>query len=414
MMLQGKSRFAPHVHEFAGAPTADLSMLAYRSIAVAPPTDVALQQLLNDARSRNRAQGLTGVLIYDRGAYFQWLEGPRESLQRLWTSISRDPRHHHVTVLRKEPINQRVFADWSLRVVNGAHVSIDATVAAMESSNAQLKFVIGKPKFGAEMSLDVAFETIVIPRLLKVHGRDVQSVPLASAAIWHADEDSGMRLASALLSPHAAQSDDYVDALLEQGAGFNALYREVFEPAQLHLGKLWDQDLCDDFHLAMGLGRLQLEIMRVNAAVPGEHSHKPNHSVLLSSQPNEPHRIGVVMSSEVFHRDGWDVTCHLPDSDEPLGDLLRTQWFDILKLSESGSLRRDSRLASLRGTINSARAASMNRSLIVMVDGRIFAERPQTYRSVHADAMCLSALDAAPIAERLLQLTRLPTPSTLS
>jgi len=82
-------------------------------------------------------------------------------------------------------------------------------------------------------------------------------------------------------------------------------------------------------------------------------------------------------------------------------------------LSQSGALRRDTRLTSIRATIDSARAASLNPSLIVMVDGRTFAERPQVYRAVHANAMCASVLDSALMAERLLTKARSVTPVSL-
>jgi hypothetical protein len=115
----------------------------------------------------------------------------------------------------------------------------------------------------------------------------------------------------------------------------------------------------------------------------------------------------------VFERDGWDVSSNFPGNDQALNALLHGQWFDVLKLSQSGSLRRDARLMSIRATIDSARAASLNPALIVMVDGRTFAERPQIYRAVHANAMSTSALDAAHIAERLLQGSRSVSPTSL-
>jgi hypothetical protein len=379
------------------------------------PTDAALQQLLRSAQSRNRAAGLTGVLLHDRGAFFQWLEGPTESLQRVWASILRDPRHHQVTVLREEPIIDRVFRGWDLRIALGARVNIDATVAAMESSSEQLRRVVGRPKPTPDISLEDAFSTIVIPRLLEVHGRDGRShKPFTStASIWHAEVDSGAKLAGVLIAPRATESSHYVDSLLDQGANFNALCKEVFEPAQLQLGKLWDQDLCDDFHLTLGLARLQTEIRRVDAAIPGGNRRNAMHSVLLSAQLNEPHRAGLIMSSQVFERNGWDVMCNFPDNDESLNELLQTQWFDVLKLSESGALRRDNRLTAIRATIDAARAKSLNPSLIVMVDGRTFVERPQMYQAVHANAMCVSAVDSAPIAERLLAASRSVTPVCL-
>jgi methanogenic corrinoid protein MtbC1 len=413
--MHQESRFAMHVHDFPGAQAQSLSMIAYRSRAVSTPTDAALRQLLQAAQSRNRAAGITGVLVHDGGSYFQWLEGPTESLQRLWASIMRDPRHDQVSVLREEPISDRVFRGWDLRLAIGAKVNIEATVAAMESSNAQLRRVVGRPQSFTDISLDDAFATLVIPRLLEVHGRDGNThKPLTStASIWHADADSGAKLAGVLISRRATETSQFVDTLLEQGANFHALCKEVFEPAQLQLGRLWDQDLCDDFHLTVGLARLQMEIRRVDAAIPAEHLHKPMHSVLLSAQSNEPHRAGLIMSSQIFERNGWDVMCNFPDTEQALGQLLQTHWFDVLKLSQSGALRRDNRLMSIRETIDSARAKSLNPSLIVLVDGRTFVERPRTYRAVHANAVCVSAVDSAPVAERLLATSRSVTPMCL-
>ena len=114
-----------------------------------------------------------------------------------------------------------------------------------------------------------------------------------------------------LLARHAGGTARYVNSLLDQGASFNALYHEVFEPAQLQLGKLWDAQRCDDFHLAVGLARLHLEVRRVNTVVPGAHACQPGRSVLLSTQPGESHSLGIVMSSEVFDRNGWEVSLRI-------------------------------------------------------------------------------------------------------
>jgi methanogenic corrinoid protein MtbC1 len=407
-MLHQDSQIAPQVHDFHVVQEESMSVLAYRSLAVSTPTHAEVRELLRTSQLRNKAERLTGVLVYDRGAYFQWLEGPTKSIRRVWSSILNDPRHHQVTVLREEPIRDRVFEGWDLRIALGAQVSIEAAVAAMDCSNTALQRVIGKPKSIVELSWEDVFATIVIPRLREVHGRDVRgSAPhQRTAAIWHADVDTGEKLARALMAPRSTDTSHFVDSLLDDGANFNALYKEVFEPAQLQLGKLWDEHLCDEFRLTVGLARLQLELERVNAAMPAEHACKPGHSMLLSSQPDEAHRVGLLMSSEVFNRRGWEVMCEFPNDDGMLSDLVHAQWFDVLKLSQSGSLRRDSRLAALRATIEAARAASLNPSLIVMVDGRTFVERPKAYQAVSANAMSASVLEAVPLAERLLQVSR--------
>jgi methanogenic corrinoid protein MtbC1 len=407
-MLHQDSQIAPQVYDFHVAQEETMSVLAYRSLAVSNPTNAEVQQLVRDSQSRNKAERLTGVLVYDRGAYFQWLEGPTQGIRRVWNSILNDPRHRQVTVLRDEFIEDRIFEGWDLRIALGAQVSIEAAVAAMDCSTTVLQRVIGKPKSLVELSWEDVFATIVIPRLREVHGRDARGFKphQRTAAIWHADLDTGEKLARVLIAPRSIDTSHFVDTLLEQGANFNALYKEVFEPAQLQLGKLCDEHLCDEFHLTVGLTRLQLELQRVNAAMPAEHSCKPAHSMLLSSQPDETHRVGLLMSSEVFNRRGWDVMCEFPNDDEMLNDVVHARWFDVLKLSQSGSLRRDSRLPAMRATIDAVRAASLNPALIVMVDGRTFLERPKAYQAIHANAMSGSVLEAVPLAERLLNVSR--------
>jgi Sensors of blue-light using FAD len=386
-----------------------LRSLAYRSVAVSPPTDSELHDLLRAAQQRNKAEGVTGVLLVDQGVFFQWLEGPSAAVGRVWDSISRDPRHTRVSVLHDEPISRRVFDGWDMRIARGARVKVEAAVAAVRSSSTQLlKHLIGRPTSLLSMPLEAVFETSVIPRLLEVHAHSLRAAaPRESTrAIWHAHVNSGATLARVLLAPRLGETSRYVDSLLEQGAGFNALYHEVFEPAQRQLGLLWDAHQCDDFHLTIGLARLQSEVRRVNAAVPGDHACQPGHSVLLCPQPAESDGVGLLMSSEVFDRSGWDVTCRFPRNDGALLDVVGDRWFDVLKLSQSGSLRRDSRLLSLRDTIDAARRASLNPALIVMVDGRTFAEKPQVHRAVHAHAVSLSVLDAVSIAGRLLSASR--------
>jgi hypothetical protein len=380
-----------------------LRSIAYRSLAVSTPTDSQMRELLQVARRRNKKEGLSGVLLFDHGTFFQWLEGPSEAIDRVWSSISRDPRHHQVSVLRDQSIHQRVFDGCDLLIARGAEANIDAAVAAISSSSTQLlKHLVARPASLLRMSWKDSFATSVIPRLLKAHAVRRES----TRHIWHAERDAGDKLAHALLGPSAGGTARYVDSLLDQGAGLSALYHEVFEPAQLHLGQLWHAEQCNDFNLFVALARLHLEVRRVNAAVGGNPVDRPGHSVLLSLQPGESHGVSLAMTSEMFDRSGWEVTCEFPEADQKLLDLLHGRWFDVLKISQSGSLRRDSRLVSMRDTIDAARLSSLNPALIVMVDGRTFSETPQAYQAVHADAVSTSVLDAVPIAERLFQANR--------
>lgn len=96
----------------------DLSVIVYRSRSIVPLTDVDLFYLLAHAREHNRKRELSGVLLYDRGHFFQWLEGPNQSLGRTWTAIRADQRHCDVRVLADQQIPVRLFEGWGMQLAH--------------------------------------------------------------------------------------------------------------------------------------------------------------------------------------------------------------------------------------------------------------------------------------------------------
>lgn len=110
-----------------------LSTLVYRSRAVDVDT-VDLLYLLAQSRGRNRADGVTGLLVFDQGRFFQWMEGPDEPLARVWRAIRRDPRHEAIEVLADLVIPMRLFSDWhmqfAMRSERDEAALIDGYVAA--------------------------------------------------------------------------------------------------------------------------------------------------------------------------------------------------------------------------------------------------------------------------------------------
>ncbi|WP_051241401.1 BLUF domain-containing protein [Azohydromonas australica] len=78
------------------------------------PTRAELQALLATSVRRNRALGVTGMLLYARGGFMQLLEGEEEAVKALFDRVRRDDRHRRVTVLVHGPVAERTFADWAM------------------------------------------------------------------------------------------------------------------------------------------------------------------------------------------------------------------------------------------------------------------------------------------------------------
>ena len=95
-----------------------LEQLIYTSRAVKPLTVEELRALLEQARTRNHACGITGMLLYDYGAFLQVLEGPPMSVNEVFSSILRDSRHTSIQTLEHEAIPTRGFGDWSMGFVD--------------------------------------------------------------------------------------------------------------------------------------------------------------------------------------------------------------------------------------------------------------------------------------------------------
>jgi hypothetical protein len=380
-------------------------VLAYRSRAVATPTDADLDQLLRAAQERNRAQGVTGVLIYDDGQFFQWLEGPRAAVTRIWDSIRRDTRHCDFKLLRQEGIPGRFFKGWDMRLAARTRGQIDKVLAVMEAPEELLARLRVQPKALPGYVWDRVVTELVIPGLRSTLSR-VERHPerVRPPTPWQPQREAASTLAGILLAVDTGGTARFVDELVAQGARVEALYHGVFEPAARCLGGLWEDDRCNDLDMTLALGRLQVEAHRLGAVLPApEHIARPVHTVLVAPQPGEPHGLNAALCSELFHRQGWDVSSEFPSSDGVLRDILHAQWFDVLELSLSGAVRREHQLPAMRLTIRAARAASLNPALAVIVDGRSFFEQPRAYLDVGADVGCLTSTQAVPAAEQLLE-----------
>ncbi len=77
--------------------------------------DAMLSGILSGARRNNARDGITGALIVRADLYLQWLEGPPETLARLYDRILVDDRHLEVQHLDGGPISERRFGDWLMR-----------------------------------------------------------------------------------------------------------------------------------------------------------------------------------------------------------------------------------------------------------------------------------------------------------
>ncbi len=91
-----------------------LTRLIYASEITTPLTSSAVQEIVDKARAANQRRQLTGMLAFDSRSFLQVLEGRREAVSQLFCQIAADPRHQRVQLLESVPMEERLFATWSM------------------------------------------------------------------------------------------------------------------------------------------------------------------------------------------------------------------------------------------------------------------------------------------------------------
>ena len=114
--------------------------VVYCSRAVHDMDKEALEKIISTARHHNPRFGITGLLVFGSGIFFQWLEGPRDNVTSLFKIISADPRHSHVVLLTKEDeFRERLFPNWDMELVEAEDISAVLEDAMHEATDPKQK-----------------------------------------------------------------------------------------------------------------------------------------------------------------------------------------------------------------------------------------------------------------------------------
>jgi methanogenic corrinoid protein MtbC1 len=396
-----------------GAGATDLQTLTYRSRSTAAMSELDLHRLAKAAQHRNRAEGVTGMLVYDAGWIFQQLEGPAAGLARIWQAIQRDPRHDAIEVLNQGPLARRCFDDWDLRLsVYGAGAGCTPPAADAVPPDLVSRLYRGEQP----LHLLVSAWTPAVDADGSAAARDVarallsRLIPTLEVPQWGAAGPAASRAPATPYPDTAALADllmaaDPQPAITLLGAAHAAdatldrLAVEVIEPAARRLGDRFRADHCSEIDVTLGLWRLQHLLRELGAGTPRLPSPSAPR-VLVATPPGEVHMLGAVLDSELLWLAGWSPQVDFPVTAAALDALVAERWIDVLDLALSPALAREHRLAKLGETITRARRASLNPQLLVVVSGRICAEPGESAyagdaaREVGADAGFGSAAHA--------------------
>ncbi|WP_293867595.1 BLUF domain-containing protein [uncultured Alsobacter sp.] len=120
----------------------------YCSRAADSVDDAEVDRIVEAAQHSNRTHGLTGVLVFGSGIFFQWVEGPAENIKGLIARLHDDRRHHDIVALsQSEEERERLYPNWTMERVEAEDIRavlLDALENAEDKNNiAALQRILG-------------------------------------------------------------------------------------------------------------------------------------------------------------------------------------------------------------------------------------------------------------------------------
>ena len=86
--------------------------------------DSNLEALLANCRANNSSINVTGLLIYHKGHFIEYIGGEASQIDHLFEKIKKDPRQYELNELASGNVSKRRFENWSM-----AFRKIDENVA---------------------------------------------------------------------------------------------------------------------------------------------------------------------------------------------------------------------------------------------------------------------------------------------
>ena len=91
-----------------------LVSMTYASRANPDVSAKDFNEILQQAQQNNAANGITGMLTFNKDYFLQTVEGPRAQINRLLYALIADQRHHDLQLIETRELKHREWAKWSM------------------------------------------------------------------------------------------------------------------------------------------------------------------------------------------------------------------------------------------------------------------------------------------------------------
>lgn len=96
-----------------------------RNLLRRPNGSSELLKIVRSAERNNLALALTGALLFDKGQFFQVLEGESGRVTGLFVRIAQDARHRDICLIDAKSVYDRRFPNWSMALIERPLAPLD-------------------------------------------------------------------------------------------------------------------------------------------------------------------------------------------------------------------------------------------------------------------------------------------------
>lgn len=248
-------------------------------------------------------------------------------------------------------------------------------------------------------SLRSVIESQIIPRLLQAHAMPTASNAQDFNRVYEPTQADVESFATLCIHATAQESSAWVKELQRSGVGNDDLFLKLMAPAARCLGVWWEDDKTDFTQVTLGLLRMQ----QITHELGYDYHAAPQHMgavrrVMLAAAPGSQHILGLVMVSEFFRKEGWQVVVEIANTEKEIFKSAANEWFDLIGLSV-GLVEQLDTLAAL---ISKVKKASRNPDTPVLLGGPAFFSSSVSAESLGANGISVDALHGVKLASALV------------
>jgi methanogenic corrinoid protein MtbC1 len=256
-------------------------------------------------------------------------------------------------------------------------------------------------------SLRSVIESQIIPRLLQAHTTIAASNAQSFNTTYSPGNAEVEAFATLCVHPAPETASAFVRGLQRDGVSNDDLFLKLMAPAARCLGTWWEEDKTDFTVVTLGLLRMQ----QITHELGYDYQEGPKNAgmvrrVMLASAPGTQHILGLVMVSEFFRKEGWQVVVEIANTDKEIFQAAGNEWFDLIGLSV-GLVEQVPTLADL---ITRVKKASRNPDTPVLLGGPAFFSCDVSAASLGANGIALDALDGVKLASSIVDPLKRPAP----